>query len=447
MAHSFPSLARRGADRCVTYYSSIVRQMNSQDLERALREALTHLYDQSYQPPAALCAVVGCPGNDALLSFQSTVMHAIEELRPAVDALPASPALRIYELLRNRFVLKLTLEETAERMNTSFSGVCRLQRMAVHSLARLLWDRQQTARQQMQSAGHDQLPAASAEVGQAGDWRAQAQRELASLSSNAPDSVSDVGEALQGACELQGRLLSKLDVRVDLAYLQPGLVTTVHRSALRQLFIAAIGRLAPSVSPGSLVIYAGLADGSPRITVTGRLGRAGRPDVTQLTADLLAPADVVIECSADDQQLSMVLDLPSVGVITVLAVDDNPDMARLYRRYADGTQYHILHVAHGHGFFDTVKALGPDLIVLDVMLPDVDGWELLMRLRSEATTSTIPVVVCSVVKEEELALSLGAAGYIAKPVRPLEFIRALDLARQQAAAVPPRELTSSAGAG
>ena len=81
-----------------------------------------------------------------------------------------------------------------------------------------------------------------------------------------------------------------------------------------------------------------------------------------------------------------------------------------------------------------------DLIVLDVMLPDVDGWELLTLLHANERTQHIPVLVCSVVKEQELALSLGASYCVSKPIGRQAFIAALDaaVARSAPAAGPPR---------
>ena len=77
-----------------------------------------------------------------------------------------------------------------------------------------------------------------------------------------------------------------------------------------------------------------------------------------------------------------------------------------------------------------VEAHRPDLIVLDVMLPDpdMDGWKLLMQLHGDAKTRAIPVVVCSVVREIELALALGAAVYVPKPVARRDFLAALESA-------------------
>ena len=73
----------------------------------------------------------------------------------------------------------------------------------------------------------------------------------------------------------------------------------------------------------------------------------------------------------------------------------------------------------------------PDLIVLDVMLPDTDGWKLLIQLHEDPITRSIPVIICTVIREEELAYSLGAAHFLAKPVEPRQLVEALDQIRSQ----------------
>jgi len=71
--------------------------------------------------------------------------------------------------------------------------------------------------------------------------------------------------------------------------------------------------------------------------------------------------------------------------------------------------------------------------VLDVMLPDIDGWELLTQVHAHPRGREIPVIVCTVVREQELALSLGAAVFVDKPIRRREFIEALETAISRAA--------------
>jgi CheY-like chemotaxis protein len=67
----------------------------------------------------------------------------------------------------------------------------------------------------------------------------------------------------------------------------------------------------------------------------------------------------------------------------------------------------------------------PDLITLDVMMPNLDGWEILQQLKTSPSTASIPVVVCSVLDESELAMNLGASGYLTKPVQQPDLLSVL----------------------
>jgi len=112
--------------------------------------------------------------------------------------------------------------------------------------------------------------------------------------------------------------------------------------------------------------------------------------------------------------------------VTVLTIDDNPDMLHFYRRCLAGTPYRVVQASSGREGLSSIAASMPDIILLDVMLPDIDGWQLLMRLHEDPATRAIPVVVCTVVREEELAFALGASCFLTKPVHPQRLVEALD---------------------
>jgi CheY-like chemotaxis protein len=63
---------------------------------------------------------------------------------------------------------------------------------------------------------------------------------------------------------------------------------------------------------------------------------------------------------------------------------------------------------------------------LDAMLPGTDGWELLGRLREHPSTRHIPIIICTILPQEQLAHTLGAAGFLRKPVKQEEFLKLLD---------------------
>jgi CheY-like chemotaxis protein len=384
-----------------------------EEFKQELQEALSHLHDPDYVASERLCAAIGCDLQDGLPSVQSTILHAIERLKPPPDTPSSALTKQVYDLLHNRFVLELTQEETAYRIDVSRRTVSRMQHRAVHALAGTLWEHGQPTK------------GAAADI-QSLDWRSQVQRELDSLQAKTPDALTDVEEALGNVLGFMGPLAAKLGTRIEVKSVQPGLVAAVHPVLLQQVLISAVKRLAPHISDGQIAIYARLEDGNAKITLTGAAAVENGLSETDLTSDIPLSRDMSIEACVDGSQAFVWVSAPSVSKVTVLAVDDNEDMARFYRDCTIGTRYHIVHAAQGSGLIEVVEATTPDVIVLDVMLPDVDGWRLLMRLRENPKTRSIPVIVCSVVREEDLALSLGAAGYLTKPVRPRQFVQALD---------------------
>ena len=78
------------------------------------------------------------------------------------------------------------------------------------------------------------------------------------------------------------------------------------------------------------------------------------------------------------------------------------------------------------------RAQQPGIITIDLMMPGRDGWELLQALRAQPETVTIPVIVCSVLDEPELARSLGAQGCLKKPAGQVDLLQALEAAQAQA---------------
>lgn len=130
----------------------------------------------------------------------------------------------------------------------------------------------------------------------------------------------------------------------------------------------------------------------------------------------------------------------------VLIIDDDRRLGDMLGTYLQGQGVKTEIRLDGTTGLDALDRGGLDAVVLDVMLPDIDGWKLLMRLYENPATRPIPVIVCTVVREEELGLSLGATLYLTKPVRPRQFIQALDQALYQASARVPRAPTNNAAA-
>jgi CheY-like chemotaxis protein len=105
----------------------------------------------------------------------------------------------------------------------------------------------------------------------------------------------------------------------------------------------------------------------------------------------------------------------------VLVIDDNDAMRLLCRVNLELDGFDVLEAAEGHEGIDLARAELPDAILLDLMLPTLDGWEVLDELQSDPRTEQIPVVLLSGVGDPDLrreGLDLGALATLSKPLDP-----------------------------
>jgi len=121
-------------------------------------------------------------------------------------------------------------------------------------------------------------------------------------------------------------------------------------------------------------------------------------------------------------------DLPG----SVLVVDDDPGAQGLMHAYLAKAGYVVTIASSGDEGLELARRLRPDIITLDVMMPRVDGWNVLTALKSDPELASIPVVVISMVENQTMAYSLGAAEYLAKPVNRDKLISVLQKCRPAA---------------
>ncbi|GAB2920275.1 hypothetical protein GCM10027093_68750 [Paraburkholderia jirisanensis] len=118
--------------------------------------------------------------------------------------------------------------------------------------------------------------------------------------------------------------------------------------------------------------------------------------------------------------------MPATDATTVLLVDDDPQIHRLIGTMLSREGYHVEHAASGAQAAELARSLRPAVILLDVLMPQVDGWTVLGTLKNDPELADIPVVIVSLLDERPLGLSLGAAEFLTKPVdrtRLVETVR------------------------
>lgn len=110
---------------------------------------------------------------------------------------------------------------------------------------------------------------------------------------------------------------------------------------------------------------------------------------------------------------------------TILVVEDNPQAAKLMSLYLIKAGYRVLVAQSGGEALLLAAQYLPMAITLDLLLPDMDGWQVLSELKAMPRTRNIPVVIVSVLDRQGLGFRLGASDYLVKPVDRAELLHAL----------------------
>jgi two-component system phosphate regulon response regulator PhoB len=116
----------------------------------------------------------------------------------------------------------------------------------------------------------------------------------------------------------------------------------------------------------------------------------------------------------------------SSSVKTILIADDDEDLRLLVQVTLENPTYRILTAVNGRKALEAVNQHRPDLLIIDWMMPGLNGCEAVARLRENPETASIPVVMLTArdgFEGKEETASLALAGYLAKPFSPLELIK------------------------
>jgi len=114
---------------------------------------------------------------------------------------------------------------------------------------------------------------------------------------------------------------------------------------------------------------------------------------------------------------------------TVLLVEDNEDNLIVYRTILDHVGYRVIEARDGEEGVARARADQPDLILMDVSLPKMDGWEATRRIKADEGTRRIPIIAVTahaLDDDREKATQVGCDGYLAKPVAPRRVVEEVE---------------------
>jgi len=371
----------------------------------------------------------------AFSDMQTILIDAINKLEPPPDVPPQSPAWEIYEPLFYRYVKQLTQRQVAKQLGMSVRHLRRKEHAALEVLASQLWESQNLGEMESETAATvlQETPSPDSRASESTQCPT-VRDELMWLKELPPEAPIDVTVTLADVLEIVKPICERQ--RVSLTITAPRREElprlAVHAVALKQTLLNLLLSAAHLAAGGEVVVALKTTDDGVEIGVRGRC--AGCPDEPnpddraklESAAQLADLCDGELTYTLKSRTFEAHLVLPSVGQLTVLVVDDNRDTLQLFSRYVAGTRYHAVTSDEPAQILDFAERLAPQIIVLDVMMPAVDGWKVLAQLKQHPATADMPVLVCTILPQKEIALDLGASGFLPKPVTRKQFLAALD---------------------
>ncbi|MBE0697544.1 MAG: response regulator [Anaerolineaceae bacterium] len=399
----------------------------STEFRELVKDALSHLYDVGHLQTHPLSESMRIPADRMVAGGKARALRQI--LFDAIEALNTNETgglqgrnNRSYKLLHHRYIEGTKAQEVALLLSLSDRQYFRELDKAIEELSQVLWSHNA-------SPQFNALPLALDPAEEPTTVASEALR----LSQQEKERWFDLWEVIQGLVddlhavldERQTTILFKTGVGSDASQRIPIFTSrTLLRQLLLYLFLEVTGQ-APAgcieircaEEPDAVTISLAYANPEPSLLeIAARL-----QDSSEFTGLLeVINARLVVSPAAD---ASIAISIPT-SRWNVLIVDDNASTLRLFRRFLANENCRIFDASSVAKTVQFLRqtAVTIHLIIMDVMMPDQDGWEGLQKLRAHPSSQDIPVVICSVLNQPNLALSLGAAGFLAKPVEQNDLV-------------------------
>lgn len=351
-------------------------------------------------------------------NLRRVLLEAIRAMRPEPGTPARSLDWRAYRILEQRYIEGLSPAEVMDRLTLGRSQYFRDQSRVLEALADTLWNRWQ--------AEHEARPD---EKGEAATREDLIQSETERLCAHATWETVDAVELLE---ELRGviePLARAKDVTLRFGPLHHLMLAYVDRVMLRQAVLNLVTYALDVARGGQVTLadFSELGEMGVRVTIARPEGAAERQGLgLNVCRQLMTAMGGRLDLAADrGGRWEARLVWPVTSLCTLLVVDDNEGLIELFRRYLSGTHWQVAGATSVSEAREVIAEAHPTVIALDVMMPEEDGWEFLMALQAGEETRGIPVIICSVLNEPQLALELGAQAYLEKPVSRQALLRAL----------------------
>jgi CheY-like chemotaxis protein len=409
----------------------LMNELAKEQFARQLQHALSALYDPLVLKNSLLVPLFGIAGQrDPVAALRRTLTEAIEALKPNEPMPRGSHGWRVYQVLRRRYIEQLTQHEVAQDLGLSIRQLQREEKIAREALADRLWAEHNVSAQTGLLADTPQAEdTASAPPSTA--------QELKTLSESTSFQVIQLGDVVREVLETLQPLLNATHTAAECVLETDLPPVTTKPPLLRQALLNLASMAVQRMDSGRLLLSSA-HDATCARVILHAYGQPGAlPTETDEAAETLAMARQLLAFSQCTLQLvetetapcapifCATLTMQATEVLPILVVDDNADALLLIQRYLIGTPYQFIGAPDAQQALALLEHTLPRAIILDVMLPRQDGWTLLGQIREHPRLRDIPIIVSTILPQKDLALALGAAEFIRKPIRRPDLLAAL----------------------
>lgn len=345
------------------------------------------------------------PGETNSACLRRYLLRSIDVLNPGEGVFFRSVQARHYQLIHLHYVEGMSVQEAAHALGLSTRQAYRDLRNAQRAVAAVMWEfRAQFLRS---------TPERDSAIDPFQSFSDEVQIDLVIK-------PIDSRTLLQNALLTVQTLVDKFEVEISSVLPREPLMINTDESVAQQIFTGLLSALIQRKSIASVGVE--LSRSGKQCVLQLRYSSdlmgyepPSEYQVSPLLAALLEQVGWRLSVTEREGGGEIIVSFPILQK-TALVIDDHEGLVNLIERYLAGTSFQVISAKDGFSGFTKAVETSPDFILLDIMMPGMDGWRLLQKLSTSHTTRGIPVLICSVVEDPGLALSLGAVACLNKPL-------------------------------
>jgi CheY-like chemotaxis protein len=397
--------------------------MHREEFARHVKDALSNLYDPIYlqtHPLVGLSNLPRDPGETKGEALRKLLHEAVEALKPRISVPVTNSQWFGYRVLCLHYLRSLSQDATCKELNISRATFFRYQREALGAVVSVLWERYGPL---SLSPGDDAADLANF------SFPDKAMEQAISLVSSEAKELVDLRDLFEGVRQTIQPLADRQGVMLRM--ILPATLPSVygHPTVFRQIFLSLLAEAIKFVLGAVLEITVTLGDHQMIWQLLGLTDLHLEQDSDKeggfaISRKLLGLYGSRLWLERDTEgRVALLFALQIHRPQSILVIEDDPGAIALYRRYLQDDNLVLLGACTAEQVDVAVTETLPDLILLDVIMPRNDGWTILQHLKQTSLTAHIPVIICSVIAQPELALALGAAEVLSKPFLSEDLVR------------------------